>query len=210
MGSALLVNENRRIEISGGIASGKTTLAQLLGRVGVPSILENFQANPFWEAFYADPVGAAFETEISFLLQHYHDIKTSIKQENAFSCDFSLLLDFAYAQVTLDNRKRAAFTAVFREILSELSAPGLVIHLICDPQVELDRIRQRGREVEQSIGVDYLDAVNQALDRVLLEEGTAWNILTIDSAALDFANDEADQNSVLEAVRFRLGQIANR
>jgi deoxyadenosine/deoxycytidine kinase len=118
-------------------------------------------------------------------------------------------LDLAYAQVTLDEGKRTAFTAVYREIRRELSAPDLVIHLVCAPEVELERIRRRGRDVEQSITIDYLGAINRALAEVLLKEARTWNILTIDSAALDFANDEIDQKSVLEAVCSRLAQTAN-
>ena len=195
---------NIRIEICGGIASGKTTLAQLLKQLEVSSIYENFQSNPFWKAFYADPAGTAFETEISFLLQHYHEIKAATKRTNAFACDFSLLLDLAYAQVTLDEGKRTAFTAVYREIRRELPAPDLVIHLICDPKTELERIRRRGRDVERSITADYLDAINRALLEILSKEASASNVLTINSATINFADDETDKKAVLEAVRSRL------
>jgi deoxyadenosine/deoxycytidine kinase len=193
-----------RIETCGGIASGKTTLAQLLGQLEVPSILEHFHSNPFWKAFYADPAGTAFETEISFLLQHYHEIKTAAKKTKGFACDFSFLLDLAYAQVTLDEGKRSAFTAVYQEICRELTPPDLVIHLICDPETELERIRQRGRDVEQSITLDYLVAINRALVGVLREEAATWNVLTINSAELDFANKKTDMQTVLNSVSSRL------
>jgi deoxyadenosine/deoxycytidine kinase len=191
-------------EICGGIASGKTTLAILLGQTRISSCLENFQSNPFWKAFYADPIGTAFETEISFLLQHYHEIKTASKQESAFACDFSLLLDRAYAQVTLNEEKRAAFLAVYQVIRRELPPPNLVIHLVCAPEVELERIRRRGRDVEQSITVDYLSAINKALAKVIKTETGGWNVLSIDSVKLDFANDEHDKQHVLELVKSRL------
>jgi len=195
------------LEICGGIASGKTTLATLLSRLFLAPINENFQANPFWEAFYADPFGTAFETEISFLLQHYHEIKVATKHSNAFVCDFSLLLDLAYAQVTLDEGKLTAFTAVYREIRRELAAPDLVIHLVCDPEIELERIRRRGRDVEQSITADYLDAINRALLEILSKEASSLNTLTINSSTINFADDETDKEAVLEAVRCRLANI---
>ncbi|MGH8477732.1 MAG: deoxynucleoside kinase [Methylococcales bacterium] len=201
-----LLVEAHRVEICGGIASGKTTLATLLNRIFLFPIHENFQSNPFWKAFYADPVSTAFETEISFLLQHYHEIKIAIKQTKAFACDFSPLLDLAYAQVTLNNSKREAFTVVYREIQRELPAPDLVIHLACDPEIELERIRRRGRDVEQSLTVDYLAALNRALGDVLREEAKSPNVITIDSAIVDFANNEADRQTVIETVRFRLAQ----
>lgn len=204
MGSTHGLPGGARIEICGGIASGKTTLALILDHIGISSILENFQENPFWKAFYADPLGTAFETEISFLLQHYHEIKSAAKKQRTIVCDFSLVLDLAYAHVTLDDRKRTAFGAVYREICNELAGPDLVIHLLCDPHVELERIRRRGREVEKSVTVDYLAAVNQALVRVLREEAQWWDVLTIDSVALDFANNDSDQRKVVESVGSRM------
>jgi deoxyadenosine/deoxycytidine kinase len=62
------VAEIKRIEIAGGIASGKTTLARLLRKVGLQAIHEQFRKNPFFTAFYEDPGYTAFETEITFLL----------------------------------------------------------------------------------------------------------------------------------------------
>lgn len=199
---------NGRIEICGGIAAGKTTLARLLSLSGTYACLEDFQANPFWEAFYADPVGTAFETEITFLLQHYHQIKTAAKCANGFVCDFALVLDLAYAKVTLDDGQRKAFAAVHREIHHGLPKPDLVIHLVCDPVIELERIKQRGRDVEQSITVDYLASLNRALAEVLKTEARSRNVLTIDSGAVDFANCEPDQQRILEIVETRLAKAS--
>ena len=91
-------------------------------------MLEDFQANPFWKPFYADPAGTAFETEITFLLQHYHEIKVATKQGKPFVCDFSPLLDLAYSYVTLDKEKQSAFAAVHTEVHKEILSPGLLIH----------------------------------------------------------------------------------
>ena len=65
-----------RIEICGGIASGKTSLAKLLEEHTIGTVIyEDFKVNPFWEAFYNNPGEYIFETELTFTLQHYHEIK---------------------------------------------------------------------------------------------------------------------------------------
>jgi deoxyadenosine/deoxycytidine kinase len=197
--------KRERIEICGGIASGKTTLAQLLSGLDIIPVFEDFQTNPFWKAFYADPIGTAFETEISFLLQHYHDIKSAIWRGKPFVCDFSLALDLAYAHVTLSGGKRAAFESVFREIREELPPPSLVVHLVCSPNVELDRIRKRARDIERSITLEYLEAINQALVNVLKEDIGISEVLTFDSAAINFADDEEGKRWVIKAVGEKLG-----
>src|SRR3954447_11075813 len=101
----LLSTTSTRVEICGGIASGKTTLANLLGSSERMVVREDFSSNPFWRAFYDDPNNTAFETEITFLLQHYHQIKVATNLEKSFACDFSLLLDYAYAHVTLNGSR---------------------------------------------------------------------------------------------------------
>ena len=60
------------VEVCGGIASGKTTFASLMTRIDLIPIFEDFKKNPFWEAFYCNPGKYIFETEISFILLHYH------------------------------------------------------------------------------------------------------------------------------------------
>jgi deoxyadenosine/deoxycytidine kinase len=189
-----------RIEICGGIASGKTTLAQLLAMIGSLPVLENFQANPFWTAFYKDPAGTAFETEISFLLQHYHHIKEGKKSGQLFACDFSPYLDLAYAFVTLPDNKRHAFQAVYAEVTQEILAPNLLVHLRCDPEIELERIRRRGREAEGLIPLKYLQDVNNKLEEILRQRIYEGEQLEIDSSSLDFANDEEVKQFVLSEI----------
>jgi deoxyadenosine/deoxycytidine kinase len=82
------------IEVCGGIASGKTTFAGLMTRIGLKPVFEEFRTNPFWQAFYFDPAKYAFETEITFMLQHYHQIKKDqLIMGKSICCDFSFFLD---------------------------------------------------------------------------------------------------------------------
>lgn len=200
----------RRIEICGGIASGKTTLANLLTKLDIKPILESFQTNPFWRAFYADPVGTAFETEITFLLQHYHQIKTAKKSGNIIASDFSMYLDLAYAHVTLPQDKREIFLSVYREVEKELGTPALLIHLKCDPKIELKRIRERGRDVENSITLEYLQQINTQLEKILIEKVHLHKLLAIDSGLLDFAHEEDVKQSVLDQIGATLSLEASK
>lgn len=193
-----------RFEVCGGIASGKTTLAQLLVQIGFSPVLEDFQSNPFWTSFYADPFGTAFETEVSFLLQHYHEIKAAANRGGNFVCDFSLLLDLAYARVTLTGGKQSAFISVYDEIRKELSPPRLLVHLVCDARIELDRIQQRGRSVERSITTQYLEAINRSVDDLVRVADSSYRVLSIDSGTVNFADDEHAKQDVLTAIQREL------
>lgn len=194
------MNCSNRVEICGGIASGKTTFVQLLSSIGFDCIYESFATNPFWDAFYSDPISYTFETEVTFTLQHYHQIKKLINSGKPIVCDYSFLLDIAYAEMGLKGSQLAAFNTVFEEIKKELLPPALIIHLQCDPEIELARIRARGREVEKNITVEFLRSLNGAVAEQIDKAKSYLPILTIDSGLNNFADDECVKNHMLQLV----------
>jgi len=112
-----------RLEILGNIASGKTTLCQGLHNEGKIAVFEDFQKNPFFKDFYDDPIAYSFETEITFLLQHYHSIKKQ-KETASLACDYSLLLDVAYADVNLAGDRHKLFLEIVKELQKEIGSPS--------------------------------------------------------------------------------------
>jgi deoxyadenosine/deoxycytidine kinase len=188
------------IQICGGIATGKTTLANCLAATGIPAVFENFRSNPFWEAFYLDPAGNAFETEITFLLQHYHQVKTELASGSNFVCDFSFILDLAYSEVTLDDNARKVFVTVYEEALKRVPLPAPLVHLYCDVDIQLRRIRRRGRRQEQAISRDYLSELDKALEAVITYCESSVSIVRIDSGRVDFAHDFEIKRMVSEQI----------
>ena len=174
-----------RIEICGNIASGKTTLCQRLNNEALIIVLENFQHNPFFDDFYDDPVAYSFETEITFLLQHYHSIKKQ-KNNTWFVCDYSLLLDVAYADVNLVGDRHRIFLEIVEELQKEIGLPAHLIHLICPEKVLLQRIVARARDAETAITIDYLQSLSKALTIRVEEISNKISVTTIDSNAIDF------------------------
>jgi deoxyadenosine/deoxycytidine kinase len=195
------------IEICGGIASGKTSFATLLKDTGIDTIFENFEINPFWQAFYSDPTQYAFETELTFLLQHYHQIKIANSKQENFVCDFSPILDLAYANVTLNNSQRKVFLSVYKQIKRELSNPSLLIYLRCDPSIELKRIHQRGRSTEKSISLEFLSKLDRSLEKCVSEVADRFKIISIDSDKQDFVNDDFVKQDLIDKLQKALSQI---
>lgn len=188
------------IEVCGGIASGKTTFASLMKQAGLNIILENFRTNPFWEAFYSEPARYAFETEISFMLQHYHYIKSECIGGKINICDFSYVLDKAYADIGLKDSKLNAFLTVYEEIKKELPPPVLLVYLNCDPKVELQRIRNRGRAEENKISLEFLQSLNNAVKYQVANRGDDIKVVEIDSAQKNFVEDETVKKELLDLI----------
>lgn len=194
------------VEICGAIAAGKTVLAKLLKRLGFEPVFEDFRANPFLNAFYSDPLRHAFETEITFLLQHYHQIKLGYDSEANFVCDFSLILDLAFADVNLSDSTKRAFLAVYEEVRRQLPLPALVVHLQCSAPVLMERICARKRAVEESITMEYLESANNGLAARINELADERNLVTINSEKLDFVTDEPSIAAVLRIIRGALSK----
>lgn len=177
----------KRIEICGNIASGKTTLCHGLINKGCHPIFEDFQRNPFFNKFYEDPHAFSFETEITFSLQHYHSIK--IMPTNALiACDYSLLLDLAYADVNLAGDRHRIFCEIVTELQIEIGYPSRIIYLVCPEDVLLRRIIARSRDAETSITVDYLRALSKAISQRIRGILNHISVITIDSNAINFTS----------------------
>lgn len=189
-----------RIEICGGIGSGKTTLATLLGSTGYLHVLEDFKANPFWQPFYSNPDKFNFETEITFLLQHYHEIKIAYEKSNTFVCDFSFYQDLAYAKMGLFFNRLKIFEEVFNEGLSELGQPDLLICLRCDADTLLKRVQNRGRREEDSINVEFLTTLSKDIYVEANKLGHTNPVLYIDSRKYNFAFSINDQREILNQI----------
>lgn len=188
-----------RIEICGGIASGKTTLANLLLNENLNVINEKFELNPFLVDFYKNPEYFSFETEICFLLQHYHQIK--VAQLNGLNsvCDFSFILDKAYCNVTVSKQnENNIINKLIDEIYLQVSHPDLVVYLKCPPDILLERIVTRDRTMEQNISVDYISNIIKELELAL--STVKSQILVIDSNSIDFASDPIGKQKVIDLI----------
>jgi deoxyadenosine/deoxycytidine kinase len=201
---------NSRIEVCGGIASGKTTFAILMKRIGFNTLLEDFQINPFLEDFYSDAVEYTFETEISFILQHYHQIKKEQVGSKVNVCDFSFLLDLAYAEIGLRDSKLKAFHIIHDEIKRDLPPPALFVHLNCDSKTELQRVRTRGRAIEESVSLEFLEKLNKAVAWQVENARRKLKVITIDSAKKNFVDDESVKQELMKLVSGSLEETLGR
>lgn len=187
-----------RIEICGGIASGKTTLSNSLKEYGFAIVNEKLGNTSFLDEFYSNPELFTFETEISFLIQHSAEIKKHLDFQDIV-CDYSFEQDYAYAINNMNCNELQVFKSVFDEIKRQLGEPALIIMLECGTETKQKRIQSRGRENEQNIENGYLDNMD-----VLLKERIA-NINTpticINTEKYDFRKAE-----VIKGILFPLIQ----
>jgi deoxyguanosine kinase len=175
-------------------------------------MLEDFTSTPFWTAFYQTPGIYSFEAEVSFILQHYHQIKRQRvegKGEGILVCDFSYRLDRAYSAVSLDRAEFHAFEAVYQQVSGDSAPPGLLIHLQCSAETQMQRIEARARKVESRIRVDFLRTLNTAIDREVGLACKSMPVLSLDSEGSNFADDADTKERYVRKILERVSEISH-
>ena len=178
------------IEVAGGIGSGKTTLVDTLSGCSVTGVYEDHTINPFWKAFYTDTSTCAFETEITFLLQHYHFAKlAAAKADGVVLLDHSFELDMAYAEIGLEGSRKEIFASIYREIRNEIGLPRALVFIACSAEEALRRIRARGRSSEENIPLEFLADLQRELERRVATIAGMVPVVTVHSETTDFRNN---------------------
>lgn len=156
-----------RIEICGAIASGKTTLAKAFLKQEYNIELEDFSKISMLDDFYSDPLSVSFETEISFTLQHYYQIKKALQTGEYVVCDFSSVDDYAFALAILNEKEMHIYNQIFIYVVEKIGKPQKLIKLSASADELLSRIKKRGRENEQSINKSSLLKFEESLSRAI-------------------------------------------
>lgn len=189
--------------VEGPIGVGKTSLAKRLAEsIGAELLLEQAYDNPFLKRFYENERGAALSAQLFFLLQRAQQAQR-LQQKDMFELaivsDYLFQKDRLFAELTLDNDEFNLYQQVYRLLAQQSVAPDLVIYLQAPVEILLERIAKRGIECEKHIGAHYLTQLSDAYTK-FFHQYTAAPLLIVNTADIDFVNDERDYNQLLERI----------
>ncbi len=184
------------LAVDGPIGVGKTTLVEMLTKrfEGV-KVLED-AGNPFLPAFYEDREGAAFQTELYFLLSRYKQ-QQDIVQRELFSrllvSDYTLQKNRIFAYLTLSDDELMLFDKLYTLLEPQVPVPDLVLYLVADVETCLERIRRRARPMERQLSPEYLAELIDAYDRSPL--------LVVDTRHLNFPGRPEDFEELIKRLQ---------
>lgn len=182
--------------IEGNIGAGKTSLASRLAEeTGSRLVLEAFSDNPFLAKFYEDPDRYAFQLELSFLSERYHQIKTELGHPDLFGqsviSDYFLAKSFIFSKYNLKDDEMKLFEKLFSIINLQAPKPDLYVYLHLPVEKLLENIAKRGRSYEKHIKYEYLREVQEGYFGFFKSQQD-MKILVLDTSNLDFVNNESD------------------
>jgi deoxyadenosine/deoxycytidine kinase len=147
------------VAVDGPIGVGKTTLVEMLtARYESVKILEDVD-NPFLGAFYQDRPGAAFQTELYFLLSRYKQQQDIVQRElfdRFLVSDYTFQKSRIFAYLNLSDDELMLFDKLYALLEPQIPVPDLVIYLVADVATCMERIRKRQRSVEKAIAQEYI------------------------------------------------------
>jgi len=149
----------RFLAIDGPIGVGKTTLVDMLARrFEAVRVLEDVN-NPFLADFYQDRPGAAFQTQLYFILQRYKQQQEIVQRElfqKLLISDYAFQKDRIFAYLTLSDDELMLYEKLYTVLEPQVPVPDLVLYLTADVPTCLSRIKKRQRSFERDMSEEYL------------------------------------------------------
>lgn len=193
-----------RIELCGPLGVGKTTLAvNLSQKMNWTLIREPVESHPFLEAFYERPVAHAFEKNLFFLLDYLHQIKAC--ESGDFIFDHSAVVHRSYATLNQITSVEKPVYQALDSLTESVGPPDLLINLVCDPEVIMQRIKKRGRSFESEVTMDYVVDLTSEITRQVKAVSHYMRVLTLDAASYDFDARPQDNDKIISIIQQALG-----
>jgi len=193
--------EFKHIAIEGVLKSNKSQLANNLAqRIGGKVVLDRTD-NPYLKDFYDEKEGAAFLTQLVFLVNRYHQ-QIGLLQRSLFDermiCNYLFEKDKVYAYQTLTDEELVVYEKIYSVFSERITKPDLVIYLQLSQPVLKRRISKFGDAVEKNISDKFLEDILEAFDYFFFNYKAA-PLLVVKSDDLDFTRDE-DMEDLIEKI----------
>ncbi len=202
--------EFRYLAIEGPVGSGKTLLAERLGaRLDATLVLDE-QENPFLDDFHAGRSGAAFQTQLFYLLGR-HRQQTSMRQGDLFAqvtiADYLFDRDRIHAFLNLDDNELYIYQRLYELLAQDVPSPDLVVYLQSPTEVLKKRLKERARRDPESpvrVEDEYLRELNEAYNHFFFHYGNT-PLLVVETSNVDVSWGDEVVDDLLKQMKEMAG-----
>ena len=196
----------RSIAIAGNMGSGKSTLVEFLSTTyDVAPFYEPNDENPYLADFYGDMKRWAFQSQLYFLSNKFRLHQELDRQAGVVALDRTIFEDaeiFATALFQMrkiSKRDWQTYQAFYHAILDAIRPPDLMIYLRCSMRTLRQRIKLRGREMEQDVPLAYLKRLDRLYENWISNYDMS-DVLVLETDKLDYINDLIHRLDVMERI----------
>jgi deoxyadenosine/deoxycytidine kinase len=193
----------RFLAVDGPIGVGKTSLVdRLVRRFEAVKVLEDVE-NPFLPEFYQDRPGAAFQTQMYFLLSRYKQQLEIVQQglfERLVVADYTFQKDRIFAYLTLGDDELAIYDKLYVTLEPQVPVPDLVLYLTADVDTCMARIRKRARGFERDLSEDYMAELIDAYNHYFHYYNRS-PLLVVDTRNLNLVGKGSDFDELVEQLK---------
>ncbi|MFD2442618.1 deoxynucleoside kinase [Bacillus sp. CGMCC 1.16607] len=202
------IPSNAVITIAGTVGVGKSTMTNALANaLGFRTSFEKVDSNPYLDKFYADFERWSFHLQIYFLAERFKEQKRIFEYGGGFIQDRSIYEDtgiFAkmhFEKGTMSVVDYDTYTSLFEAMVMTpyFPHPDLLIYLEGSLDDILDRIKERGRPMEQQTPVSYWEEMHQRYEE-WINNFSACPVLRLNINDYDVVQNEQSIEPILERV----------
>ncbi len=196
----------RSIAIAGNMGSGKSTLVDFLARTyDVAPFYEPNDENPYLPDFYKDMKRWAFRSQLYFLSNKFRLHQELDRTPGVVALDRTIFEDaeiFATAlqqMRKIDKRDWQTYWGFYQAILDAIKPPDLMIYLRCSMRTLRQRIKLRGRAMEQDVPLAYLKRLDRLYEK-WIDSYDMSEVLVLETDKLDYIHDLVHRLDVMERI----------
>jgi deoxyadenosine/deoxycytidine kinase len=189
----------RYIAVEGPIRVGKSTLAQIIAaQMNAQRVIEP-EDNKFLTSFYEGDAGAAFQTQFSFLISRFEQLKAleaGPASQKRIVADYIFEKDKLFACINLTDAELEIYNRYYNHFREHLPTPDLVIYLQASPEVLKKRLQKKNAPGEAGVSEDYIEEVAKAYEHFFFHY-TASDLLVVNTNDIDFVDRDQDLKELL-------------
>jgi deoxyadenosine/deoxycytidine kinase len=206
----------RSIAIAGNMGTGKSTLVDFLHRTyNVVPFYEPNDDNPYLADFYKDMKRWAFQSQLYFLSNKFRLHQELDRQPGVVALDRTIFEDAEVFATALHQMRKISkrdwetYQGFYQAILDAIRPPDLMIYLKCSMRTLRQRIRLRGRRMEQDVPLAYLKRL-EGLYENWISRYTMSEVLVLETDQLDYIHDLVHRLDVMQRIEAMLPQEIGR
>jgi deoxyguanosine kinase len=192
----------RYIAVEGPIRVGKSTLARILGeRLNAQRVTEP-DTNPFLSSFYEGERGAAFQTQLAFLVRRFEQLQAldlGPNSQRTVVADYIFEKDKLFACLNLTDPELDIYNRYYNHFREYVPTPDLVIYLQATPEILKKRLKKKNAPGERGVSDEYLEEVIRAYEHFFFHY-TSSDLLIVNTSEIDFVDRNEDLQELLRKV----------